>query len=154
MKRLMILSLALMAICGSVCATSMNIDINSKTWRTVTQNIEVINICDLTDFDLIEIMQGNHPELAVEFLAKTSLPLSLFLRGDLINLVENDEGFKVVEIEQTFYVRCVEQEFIFSTNLIDWKPFFEFLTGNASVSLSIQDGKPSILVGVEANKRS
>lgn len=55
---------------------------------------------------------------------------------------------------QTFYARCVDQELILSTNLTDWKPFLEFLTGNASVSLNIQDGKPSIVVGAETNQRS
>ena len=46
----------------------------------------------------------------------------------------------------------VGQELILSTNLTDWKPFLEFITGNVSVSLSIQEGKPSIVVGAEINQ--
>lgn len=55
---------------------------------------------------------------------------------------------------QTVYARCVQQELILSTDLTDWKPFLEFIAGNASVSISIQDGKPSIVIGAETNKRS
>lgn len=154
MKRLVIMPLALMAVCGSAFAASAEFPINSKTWENVSQNPKVINVCDLTDSDLNEIMLGNHPEIAIEFSAQTTLPISFFLKGDLVNLVENNENFRAVEIVQTFYARCVQQELILSTDLTDWKPFLEFITGNASVSLSIQDGKPSIVVGAETNKRS
>lgn len=154
MKRLVIMPLALMAICGSVFAVSADFAINSKTWENVSQNLKVINVCDLTDSDLKEILLGNHPEIAVEFLAQTTLPISFFLKGDLVNLVENDENFRTVEVVQTFYARFVQQELILSINLTDWKPYLEFITGNASVSLSIQDGKPSVVVGAETNKRS
>lgn len=154
MKKLMIMPLALMAICGTVFAASADFPINSKTWETVSQNIKVINICDLTDSDLNEIMLGNRPEIAVEFSAQTTLPISFFLKGDLVNLVENNENLIAVEIVQTFYARCVQKELILSTDLADWKPFLDFITGTASVSLSIQDGKPSIVVGAETNKRS
>lgn len=154
MKKLVIVPLALMVICGSVFAASADFPINSKTWETVSQNIKVINTCDLTDSDLNEIMLGNRPEIAVKFSAQTTLPISFFLKGDLVNLVENSESLRAVEIMQTFYARCVQQELILSTDLADWKPFLDFITGTASVSLSIQDGKPSIVVGAETNKRS
>lgn len=154
MKKLVVMTLALTAICGSVCAASADFPINSKPWETMSQNLKVINVCDLTDSDLNEIMLGNHPEIAVEFSAQTTLPIRFFLKGDLVYLVENDENFRAVEIVQTFYARCVPQGLILSNNLTDWKPFLEFITGNASVSLSIQDGKPSIMMGAEANQRS
>ena len=131
MKKLAIMSLALMATCGSVFAASADFPINSKTWETLSQNLKVI-----------------------EFSAQTKLPINFFLKGDLVNLVENEGNFGAVEVMQTFYARCVQQELILSTNLTDWKPFLEFITGNVSVSLSIQDGKPSIVVGAETNQRS
>jgi hypothetical protein len=152
MKKYAIMSLALMATYGSAFAVSA--DINSKTWETLSQNLRVINVCNLTDGGLKEIMLGRNPEIAVEFSAQTTLPINFLLKGNLVNLVENEGNLGVVEIMQTFYARCVDQELILSTNLTDWKPFLEFLTGNASVSLNIQDGKPSIVVGAETNQRS
>jgi hypothetical protein len=153
MKKLAIMSLALMATCGSAFAASADFSINSKIWEPLSQNLKVINVCNLKDNDLNEIMLGLHPEIAVEFSAQTTLPISFFLKGDLVNLVENEGNFGTVEIMQTFYARCAGQELILSTNLTDWKPFLEFITGNASVSLNIQDGKPSIVVGADTNQR-
>lgn len=72
MKKLVLVPLALMVVCGSVFAASADFPTNSKTWETVSQNIKVINICDLTDSDLNEIMLGNLPEIAVEFSAQTT----------------------------------------------------------------------------------
>lgn len=153
MKKLASMSFALMAICGSAFAATADFPIHSMTWETLAQNLKVINVCNLTDKDLNEIMQGNHPETAVEFSAQTTLPISFFLKGDLVNLVENEGNYGAVAIMQTFYARCVQQELILSTNLTNWKPFLEFITGTASVSISIQDGRPSIVVGTEVNQR-
>lgn len=153
MKKLAMMSLALMATYGSAFAASADFPINLTTWETPSQNLKVINVCNLTDNDLNEITLGHHPETAVEFSAQTTLPISFFLKGDLVNLVD-DESLRAVEIIQTFYVRCVGQELVLSTNLTDWKPFLEFITGTVSVTLSMQEGKPSIVLGAEANQRS
>ena len=100
-----------------------------------------------------EIMQGLHPEIAVEFLEQSSLPISFFLRGDLVNLAESEGSLKQIEIKQTFYARYVQEELLLSSDLTDWKPFLEFITGNVSVTLSIQDGHPSLIVGAETSRR-
>lgn len=152
MRKLGIMSLVLIATCGSAFAASADFPINMKTWETPSQNLKVINVCNLADNDLNEIMLGHHPEMAVEFSAQTTLPISFFLKGDLVNLVD-DENLRTVEIIKTFYARCVGQELILSTNLTDWKPFLEFITGNVSVSLSIQEGKPSFVLGAETYQR-
>jgi hypothetical protein len=153
MKKITIMSLALTATCVSAFATSADFPINSKPWENLSQNLRVVNIRHLTDSDLNEIMQGHHPKTAVEFSAQTTLPISFFLKGDLVNLTENEGKFGTVEIKQTFYARYVANDLILSINLTDWKPFLEFITGNASVTLAIQDGKPSIIFGSETNRR-
>jgi hypothetical protein len=58
MKKLAIMSLALMATCGSVLAASADFSINSKSWETLSQNLKVVNICSFTDNNLNEIMLG------------------------------------------------------------------------------------------------
>lgn len=119
-----------------------------------SQKLQVINVCNLKDKELNKIMEGHRPEIAVEFSAHTMLPISLFLKGDLFNLVENEEKFGTIEIAQSFYVRCVGKELLVSSNLIDWKPFLEYTTGNFSIALSIQDEQPCLKVGAEFNQRS
>lgn len=153
MKKIAIMSLALTASCVSAFAASADFPINAKSWENLSQNLSIVNIFSLTDNDLNELMQGRHPDTAVEFSAQTILPISFFLKGDLVNLIENEGKFGSVEIKQTFYARCVGEELILSINLTDWKPFLEFITGNASVALTIQDGKPSVVFGSETNRR-
>lgn len=153
MKKIAIMSIVITATCVSAFAASADFPINGKSWENPSQHLRVVNICHLTETDLNEIMQGQHPEMAVEFSAQTTLPISFFLKGDLVNLIENEEKFGSVEIKQTFYARCVEGDLILSINLTNWKPFLEFITGNASVALTIQDGQPSIVFGSETNRR-
>lgn len=153
MKKLIFLSLSLTSICLSAFAASADFSINSKSWENPCQDLRVVNICSLSDQELNKIMEGHHPEIAVEFSSQTSLPISFFLKGDLVNLVESGGKFGTVEIKESFYARRVEQELIFSTNLSEWKPFLEFITGNVSVALNIHDGQPSIVIGAETNRR-
>jgi hypothetical protein len=154
MKIFVVLSLSLLAVCGHAFAASTDFPISSKPWDNLSQDLRVVNIYNLKDYELNEIMQGHCPEIAVEFTAQTKLPINFFLKGDLLRLVESEERFGTIEIMQTFYVRFIGQELILSLNLVDWKPFLEFITGTASVALSIQDGQPSIVVGAEVNHRS
>lgn len=153
MKKIVFLSFISAAVIGYSLAAA-NYTINSKSWEDSCQSLRVINVCSLTDHDLHEIMQGHRPEIAVEFSAQTLLPISFFLKGDLLNLVEKEKKIGKIEIKQSFYVRCIGQELILSSNLIDWKPFLEFITGTASIELTIQDGQPSIVVGAETNRSS
>jgi hypothetical protein len=142
MRKIAILSIALTAACVAGFADCADLPVN-----------RVVNVYHLTDTDLNEMMQGKHPGMAVEFSAQSTLPISFFLKGDLVNLIESEGDFGAVEVKQTFYARYVDGDLILSTNLADWKPFFEFITGNASIALMIQDGKPSIIFGSETNRR-
>lgn len=151
MEKIVFMSFALTMIYLSAFADCC---IHSKPWGGPCQNPQVVNVCRLKDHDLNEIMQGHCPEMALEFSAQTTLPINFFIKGDLINLVKNEESLGQIEIKQTFYARCVGDELILSTDLIDWKPFLEFITGTSSVALCIQDGQPSITFGAEANRRS
>jgi len=154
MRKIALMSLGLIATCVSTFAASVEFPINSKPLEGFSQNLKVVNVCDLTNSDLNEIMQGQRPDVAFEFSAHTILPISFFLKGDLVNLVENQENLGQVEVKQTFYARYVQEALILSSNLTEWKPFLEFITGEASIVLNIQDGRPSITFGAEANRRN
>lgn len=153
MKKYALLSMALTTTWLTCFAVGADLPINPKPRETLSQDVKVVQLNSLNDNDLKEIMEGRHPELAVELSAYTYLPVSFYLKGDLINLVENDEKWGNIEIKQTFYARCIGEGLILSSNLTDWKPLLDFITGNASVALNIQDGQPSIVVGSETNRR-
>ena len=154
MKFFVFSSLSLLTFCMHSFAVAADFPINSELWKNLNQDLHVVNVCNLTDQELNEIMQGHCPEIAIAFAAQTTLPISLFLKGDLLNLVEGDGKLGTIEIKRCFYARCTEQGLILSSNLTDWKPFLEFITGTASIALSIQEGQPSILMGAEVNRRS
>ncbi len=154
MKKYALLSMALTVTCLTCFAAEADFPVKSNTREMLSQEVKVVQLANLTESDLKEIIGGQHPELAVEFAAQTHLPISFYLKGDLANLAESNDKWGTIEIKQTFYARCVEEELLLSSNLTEWKPFMEFITGTATVALSIQDGQPSLVVGSETNRRS
>lgn len=143
MKHYLLTSFACLVICGSAFAGSA---------EKSSQHVQIINICHVTDHDLNEMMLGHCPETIVEFSAQTTLSISLFLKGDLINFM-GKEPAGTLQIQQTFYARCIERELFLSADLLEWKPLLEFITGSISVTLDIQEGGPSVIMGAEATIR-
>lgn len=154
MKKMVTISLALVAVCGALFAATTNFRLIPESEENLSQNLRVVKLHHLTNDELNEVMRGEHPEMVVEFPAQTTLPFNFFLKGDLVNLIGNEGNFGIVEIKQTFYARDLGEGVRFSTNLTEWKPFLEFITGNASLALTIQEGQPTIVLGAEVNHRS
>lgn len=121
----------------------------------VATDLKVINVFDLNEKNFVEVLQGNYPDVAIEFSANSVLPIRFFLKGDLISLAENEEHLPVhLEVRKTFYVRCMQDDLFFSSNLSDWKPFVDFATGSLSFAFCFQKEQTSILMGAETNLRS
>lgn len=137
----------------SVYATSMEFLTNSCSPKNLSENLIIKSLSELSDNVLNEIMQGNYPNIAIEFSQGTLLPIYFFLKGDLANLIEKEINLGQIEIQKTFYVRSIGEKLIFSSDLSEWKSFLEFITGNTSVGLNIYNGEASIIFGAEANQR-
>lgn len=114
-------------------------------------DIRVVHILDLTEKDLMEASQGFYPNLAVEFSKGTKISLRFCLSGNLLNLVDENKDVGEVQIKQTFYLRFIDEELIMSFDLIDWKPFFEYLSGSASIGLEVDDETRALLFNSEIN---
>ena len=150
MKKILLMTCVL----GAVSLSAVGFTTSGFTHsREKCLNLRIMNVCHLTECDLQSILRGDHPEIAVEFPAQTILPISFFLKGDLINLVNSEQPLGQVEVKQTFYARQLQNGLMLSINLIEWKPFMEFITGCASVELSFREGVPAILFGAEATKK-
>lgn len=154
MKKIVFMSAALASTCLSALVVSTDLPTNLKSWENPSINLQIVKLSDLTENSLNELMRGNQPEIAVKFPSQTILPITFFLKGDLINLIESEEDCRQIKIMQTFYARCVHGELILSTDLKDWKPILEFITGEASFTLNVRDGIPSIVTGTEINRRT
>ena len=145
--------LAYVLTCFAMNAMANEITISIDSWEESSQDEVIVNLHDLNGEQVKAIMEGKCPECAVEFTKGTCLPISLFLRGDLLNLKEKDQNVETIEVKQTFYVRCIEKKFLFSFDRVKWKPYSELITGTSFISLNIQDGEPAIVIGVETNRR-
>lgn len=147
-KPLQYLLLALMSLSGSVFASSPS---QTEKGQNNTGAITVVAINQLTDELLNEIMAGNRPDIAVEFTEQTVLPISFFLTGDLVHLTTKEDNTGMLEVKQTFYARLEANGPLLSSDLNEWKPFLEFITGNASMTFHAQSG---FTLGAEIDKRN
>lgn len=129
------------------------IALNAFTSQAAESNLQVIPVDQLTQDMLNALMEGKHPDAAVEFPAHTLIPVGFFLKGDLVELAQGRANCGQVEFKQRVYARNTGGSLLFSSNLQEWKPLFMFITGNASVALSIENEKPSLLFGAEVNRR-
>lgn len=125
----------------------------SEDMDNASQVLNVVNVCDLADGSIDEILQSYHPETAIEFSEHTTLPVGFFLQGDLLNFIEQKETFGNIEVKQRFYLRCLDNELLFSVNLKDWKPFTEFATGYARVILHVENHQPLLEIGADFSVR-
>jgi hypothetical protein len=56
-------------------------------------------------------------------------------------------------IAESIYGRCIKDELLFSSDLMEWMPFMDFMTGNFSVGLSVNERQPALVIGGETNRR-
>ena len=117
------------------------------------RQVEAINVWKLNSATLNEIMEGKHPFTSIEFKKDDQLPLSLFLKGDFVELFEQTEIPLYVNVKQDIYFRRDGDSMLFSLNNTDWKPLLDFITGTASVGLSVDEGSVNVKLGAEAYER-
>lgn len=154
MKKLLAATLFISGVCLSAFASTINYPI-APSEVYCCDEITVVNVLCVTEQDLNSLMHGECPEVAIEFSKGTILPLNLFLKGNLMNIVGCDkQQMTQLEVKRTFYARHVENELTFSFNLTDWKPFLEFITGTFSVELGTCDEGPFLTIGAEADLKS
>lgn len=176
MKKIAFLSLGFCAVCMSAVASSpelppahqMLMDSNGwppsfktdypkpKSWDDEDDGWQLVFADQLTDQEIKRILQGEVPNTTIEFVAGSLIPLRLNLTGDLLSLHETSgsKNSAVLEVQQTLYVRYANEQLIFSTDLNEWKSFFEFVTGEVNTTVSVEDGQSVIVIDAELNRRS
>lgn len=110
---------------------------------------DIIEIAHVTKDDLPALMSG---DLVLKFPAESRVPIALYLFGDFFQLVNQEEVQSTIEIKKTLYVKWIENnDLAFSDDLINWKSFFEFFTGNASIGTS--ETTLPLIIGAQLNHR-
>jgi hypothetical protein len=115
---------------------------------------QVVDINTLTQSDLDAFSSQEDGSVVIEFPAGTILPLKFFFRGGLITLVGEEKEIGQVKVEKTLYLRCLkEEEFLLSSDCMNWKSLLEFITGNATMELKIEESGPAISFGADVEER-
>jgi hypothetical protein len=103
----------------------------------------IIRITDVTEDMIGAFLSGEVHNAIVELPENTYIPFKYFLRGNLINLVPEERAPIYIKIMRTFYLKVDEQDFLLSTDLQNWKPLFEAISGDVSLSIETSNGHPT-----------
>jgi len=131
--------LIMMALCiASLCANTQNLGGSDR----------IIKIEELNQQKIDRFSQGKLGDHILECSEGTCLPLKMDLKGEFLALESSNAAPLYLKLLKTCYIRCEEKEnFLFSTDLQNWKEFSEFFTGHMRVSL--QAGGDEIIAGLE-----
>lgn len=116
----------------------------------------IVPLHELTEEMLQNFVTGNVDTLAdiIEIQKDAVVPLNLLVTGDLLALDGTESTALQLRALKTFYVRCVEGEFGFSTDLAEWRPLSNFVTGACQILLLIEDKGPTAHIRLEVTENS
>lgn len=113
---------------------------------------QVVPLSDFTDADFTAFSEGNLPDVVIKCKKGTYLPFSVNISGDFFSY--EGEALTHLKIIKTLYAKCPEpDEFLFSSDLVTWKPFSEFFTGHIQATVRIEEGRPVAGLDLEINAR-
>jgi hypothetical protein len=119
--------------------------------------INADRLYDLTQISQEEVQQFlEHPSPSsiLRCPEGSSLPLTFFLKGDLLELTSSGSVMYRLTIKQTFYLRLQEEQVFISMDGLNWKSWEEQLTGMIGVSLThVQKEEPQLQLGAEVYLR-
>jgi hypothetical protein len=83
----------------------------------------------------------------------TSLPLALFLKGDLVEIEPNIDPKYQLKIKQTFYLCYQNDQILISLNGSNWKTWQKMLAGLISLTIGVDERGPGLKLDVETYLR-
>lgn len=122
-----------------------------KTYLTTDQEIEVITVSDLMNNNLEDFFKGKTPHIALKCEKGINLPFKFLIKGNIVSV--NPKDSSTITAMETFYIRCMGEFFLFSTNLTEWKKFLEFFQLEMGVSLNLLEGTPGVGLNIDLNRQ-
>ena len=112
----------------------------------------VVTLCELGEAAAADFFKG---ELAIECPAGALFPFHITLTGDFLALEPANCASLSLKILKTSYIRCTgPEDYLFSTDLINWKPCSEFFTGDIIASTAAENGKTKSFIEIKLNQRN
>lgn len=119
-----------------------------KEWR----DDRIISLAQLDEGIVQDFLQGKMSDYSLECPTGSDLPLKMTVKGEFLFL-DSGETTLNLRILKTCYIRYEGKDnFLFSTDLQEWKGFSEFFTGELKASVSIQNGGPIARLELELNQ--
>ena len=81
------------------------------------------------------------------------LPFNFSLKSEFLAL-EVENTYSNIKVLKTCFIKHVEDTFLFSTDLQNWKGFQEFFTGTIGCSVNVEEGTPTVNFNIELNQRT
>jgi hypothetical protein len=113
--------------------------------------VEIVKLSDLKQEMVEKFAEGKRDDLIVECKEGTSLPLKIDLKGQCLALESAPLNLKVLK---SCYIRCQgDKEFLFSSDLLTWKNFGDFFTGELKLSVGPEAEGVLARLQLELNQR-
>jgi len=125
-----------------------------KVYKQADTSIQVILLEDMTQEMLSAFFEGHLPDTVIECAEGASFPLYFSITGDFFVVTQEVSPQYTIHAQKTFYLRCKEENLLFSLDLRCWKAFEQFFTGSLDVEIGSSENEPtSLTVHLEMNER-
>lgn len=92
---------------------------------------EVVNLRDIDEENLLNLLLGYMPTVALEVSKEEGLPVQILLSGDCFELVGFPTDSFRIQLRKNMYISVPKEgELLLSTNLVNWAAPSEFFTGD------------------------
>lgn len=129
-----------------ICVLMCSVSAFAKS-RSLPGVSEVLPYRELKTELLMEIMQGNHPNLAVEFSEGADIPIQFFQKMPLFQ-IDFLPDMKI-RVHQTCFFRVVRRSAYVSFDGENWKRASRFLAGDHSTKVKFDGEQPRLAVESE-----
>lgn len=118
--------------------------------KELNRGSQVVSLSEVNQ-ETIESFFAGESKFILECTRGFRLPLKFLVNSEF--LAVKSETSPEIEILKTCYLWYVDGEFLFSTDLEEWKNFQEFFTGNLGISLNLEEEKPVFQLNLDLNQR-
>lgn len=137
-------------MCGNLVAVLLGA---ATLFGAQCEGIQVIKLTDINQELLQEYFLGKMEDVVLEFPEGVKLPLNLSVWGEFLSVESDESTLHTVSVLKTCYIRCMGDNFLFSTDLETWKEFSEFFKGQLSFWIDLNADQPKVGLSVELNQK-
>lgn len=103
-------------------------NLNAKSYFTAKSEIQTMTFSGLTKDILEDFFMDKIPNISLKCKKGNKLPFKFLVKGQFLS--SSSDGSSTITAKETLYIRYnMEDSFLFSTNLTEWKNFLSSVLG-------------------------